>query len=173
MYLKTGIILLSLIFIVSGVSAIPPLPYEFYGNATMNGTPIPAGTVISAKIGETEVGNITVGDAGMYGGSETFDKRLVVNGDEKQIGQYITFSALGIEAAQKVKLWAGESQRLDLTFAPGVAGSIDASITPSQQTNTPDIPTKDPVKEPTKATPLFAAPIVAGLLALVLFARRS
>lgn len=169
MYLKTGIILLSLIILVSGVSAIPPLPYEFYGNATINGTPIPAGTVIIAKIGGIEVGNITAGEAGMYGGSGTFDKRLVVNGDEKQIGQYITFSALGIEAAQKVKLWAGESQRLDLTFAPGVSGSIDASITPSQQTNTPDIPTT----EPTKAAPLVIAPVVAGLLALVLFARRS
>ena len=169
MYLKAGIILLSLIFLVSGVSAIPPLPYEFYGNATINGTPIPAGTVIIAKIGDVEVGNISVGQVGVYGGSGTFDKRLVVNGDEKQIGQYITFSALGTEAAQKVKLWAGESQRLDLTFAPGVSGSIDASITPSQQTNTPDIPTT----EPTKAAPLTGAPVVAGLLALVLFARRS
>ncbi|WP_146201249.1 hypothetical protein [Methanospirillum lacunae] len=169
MYLKAGIILVSLFFIVSSVSAIPPLPYEFYGNATINGAPIPAGTVISAKINGTEVGNITVVDAGVYGGSDTFDKRLVVNGEEKQIGQYIIFSAQGMEAAQKVKLYAGESQRLDLTFAPGVSGSIDASVTPSQQTNTPDLPKT----EPTKAAPMVGAPVVAGLLALVLFARRS
>lgn len=169
MYLKSGIILLSLILLVSGVSAIPPLPYEFYGNATINGTPIPAGTVIIAKIGDAEVGNITVTAPGAYGGSGTFDKRLVVNGDEKQIGQYITFSAVGMQAAQKVKLWAGESQRLDLTFAPGVSGSIDASIKPSQQTSSPDIPTT----EPTKAAPLGAAPVLAGLLGLVFFARRS
>ncbi len=169
MYLKSSIILLSLIFLVSGVSAIPPLPYEFYGNATINGTPIPAGTVIVAKIGDVEVGNISIATTGVYGGSGTFDKRLVVNGDEKQLGQYITFTAEGMQAAQKVKLWAGESQRLDLTFAPGVSGSIDASVTPSQQTTTPDIPTS----EPTKAAPLGVAPVLAGILGLILLVRRS
>lgn len=169
MYLKTGIILISLVILVSGVSAIPPLPYEFYGNATINGTAIPAGTVIIAKIGEVEVGNLTITQAGVYGGSGTFDKRLVVNGDEKQIGQYITFQADGISASQKVKLWAGESQRLDLTFSPGAAGTIDASITPSQQTNTPDIPTT----EPTQKSPLVIAPVALGLGALLWYSRRS
>ena len=169
MYLKTGLILLSLIILVSGVSAIPPLPYEFYGNATINGTPAPAGTLIIAKLGDVEVGNLTISAVGVYGGSGTFDKRLVVNGDEKQIGQYITFWADGEEAAQKVKLWAGESQRLDLTFIPGAAGTIDASITPSQQTNTPDVPTT----QPTQKSPLTLAPLVLGLGAVILLARRS
>lgn len=169
MYLKTGIILLSLIILVSGVSAIPPLPYEFYGNATINGTPAPIGTLITAHIGDIEVGNISINTIGLYGGSATFDKRLVVNGDEKQIGQYITFRVEGTEAAQKVKLWAGESQRLDLTFIPGAAGTIDASITPSQQTNTPDVPTT----VPTQKSPFVAVPMIAGLLALVFLARRS
>jgi hypothetical protein len=169
MYLKPGLILLSLIILVSGVAAIPPLPYEFYGNATINGTPVPAGTIIIAKIGDVEVGNLTMNTAGVYGGSGTFDKRLVVNGDEKQIGQYITFWTEGIEAAQKVKLWAGESQRLDLTFTPGAAGTIDASITPSQQTNTPEIPST----EPTQKSPLVIAPIVAGLMMVFFFARRT
>ena len=169
MYLKTGLILLSLIILVSGVSAIPPLPYEFYGNATINGTLAPAGTLIIAKLGNVEVGNITVSAVGVYGGSGTFDKRLVVNGDEKQIGQYITFWAEGNEAAQKVKLWAGESQCLDLTFTPGAAGTIDASILPSQPTNTPEIP----ATEPTKKSPLGLAPIFTSLLTLLFFTRRS
>jgi hypothetical protein len=168
MYLKTGIILLSLIILVSGVSAIPPLPYEFYGNATINGTPIPEGTVIAAKIGGTEVGNITISATGIYGGSGTFDKRLVVNGEEEQIGQYITFWVNDVEAAQKVKLYAGESQRLDLIFAPGTAGSIDASITPSQPTSGPNLPTA----EPTQKSPLVVAPVIAGLV-LLLVARRE
>ena len=169
MSLKTGLILLSLIILVSGVSAIPPLPYEFYGNATINGTPVSAGTLIVAKIGDAEVGNITAGASGVYGGSGTFDKRLVVNGDEKQLGQYITFWTKDMEAAQKVKLWAGESQKLDLTFASGTGGSVDASITPSQQTETPDIPTS----EPTQKSPLGLTPVIAGLLAIVFIARRS
>ncbi|HWQ66381.1 MAG TPA: hypothetical protein VN372_05880 [Methanospirillum sp.] len=168
MYLKAGIILLSIIFLIGSVSAIPPLPYEFYGNITINGTPAASGTIIVAKLGEIEVGNITITEPGVYGGSGTFDKRLVVNGDEKKIGEYISFWAGGMQSSQKVKLWAGESQRLDLTFAPGSAGSIDASITPSQQTTVQDIPTS----EPTKATPLTVVPLVAGLFALVLFSRR-
>lgn len=175
MYLKTGIILISLIILVCGVSAVPPLPYEFYGNATINGTPVQAGTIISAKIGGNEVGNISVSEGGVFGGSATFDKRLVVNGEEKQIGEYITFWVNDKEAAQKVKLWAGESQRLDLTFTPGKAGSIDASITPSQSTTAPEVPAGDapskPVSEPTQKSPLFIAPLAAAL-ALLLFARR-
>jgi hypothetical protein len=169
MSIKTGIILLSLIALVSVGSAVPPLPYEFHGNATLNGTPIPAGTVIIAKIGDLEVGNITVETAGSYGGSGTFDKRLVVNGDEKQIGEYITFWAMDMQAAEKVKLYAGESQRLDLTFAPGTGGSVDASITPAQPADTPEIPSG----EPTRQSPLGLIPVIGAILALIGLARRS
>jgi hypothetical protein len=168
MSLKTGLILLSLIVLVSGVSAVPPLPYEFHGNATINGSAIPAGTLIVAKIGDVEVGNVTAGDAGTYGGPGTFDKRLVVNGDEKQIGQYITFWAVGMQSAQKVKLWAGESQKLDLTFAPGTGGSIDASLTPAQPADTPEIP----ATEPTQKSPLGVIPVFGAILALIFIARR-
>lgn len=168
MSFKTGIILLSLIVLVSGVSAVPPLPYEFYGNATFNGTPVPAGTLIVAKIGDADVGNITTDASGIYGGSATFDKRLVVNGDEKQIGQYITFWANETQAAQKVKLWAGESQKLDLSFSPGTGGSIDASVTPSQQTVTQEIP----ATTPTSKSPLSVIPVIGAILAIVCVVRR-
>lgn len=169
MSLKTGIILLSLIILVSGASAVPPLPYEFHGNATINGTAIPAGTVIVAKIGNAEVGNITIETAGMYGGSGTFEKRLVVNANEKQIGEYITFWVLDMQSAQKVKLWAGESQKLDLTFAPGVAGTVDASVTPAQPADTPEIP----ATEPTQKSPFGVIPVIGAILALLCIARRS
>ena len=169
MSLKTGLILIMLMLLVGGVSAIPPLPYEFYGNATLNGTPVPVGTVILAKIGDAEVGNITTSTAGSYGGSGTFDKRLVVNGEETQIGEYITFWINGMQTAEKVKLWAGESQKLDLTVSPGTGGSVDASVTPSQQADTPEIP----APEPTRQSPLGLLPLIAGLVALLFLGRRS
>ena len=159
--------------LVAGVSAIPPLPYEFYGNISVNDTPADAGVVVLAKINGTEVGNITTTGIGAYGGSGTFDRRLVVNGAESQIGEYITFWIGDMQAAEKVKLYAGESQRLDLTFIPGKEGSIDKSVTPSQSGTIADIPTDDetPVASPTKA-PLLIAPFAAGI-ALFLLGRRN
>lgn len=173
MYYKIGVILLFFTVLVAGVSAIPPLPYEFYGNVTMNDTPVDAGTIILAKINGTEVGNVTTTKAGSYGGPDTFDRRLVVNGAEDQIGQYITFWIGDMQAAEKVKLYAGESQRLDLTFIPGKEGSIDKSVTPSQSGTIADVPTDvdTPVATETKA-PLFIAPFAAGL-ALLLLRRRE
>ncbi len=157
-----------------GVSAIPPLPYEFYGNVTINQTPAPSGTTIIAKVNGTEVGNITTTVAGVYGGPGTFDRRLVVNGAENQIGEYITFWIGEQQAAQKVKLYAGESQRLDLTFIPGKEGSIDASVTPSQSGTIANIPTEQETPSPTatEKAPLLIAPLAAGL-ALLIFARRD
>ena len=65
--------------LTAGVSAIPPLPYEFYGNVSINETPAEAGVVIIAKVNGIEVGNVTTAAAGTYGGPGTFDRRLVVN----------------------------------------------------------------------------------------------
>lgn len=166
---RFALIGLSLLVLITGVSAIPPLPYEFYGNATINGSPAPAGTLIIAKIADAEVGNITTDAPGIYGGPATFDKRLVVNGADNQIGQYITFWVAGQQASQKVKLWAGESQKLNLDVEAGKGGSIDASITPSQDTTVAEIPSATP----TKKSPLGIAPVIAILGVIVLIARRQ
>jgi len=172
---KIGVCLLFIILLAAGVSAIPPLPYEFYGNVSINETPVEAGTIIIAKVNGTEVGNITTSAAGAYGGAGTFDRRLVVNGAEEQIGEYITFWIGDKQAAQKVKLYAGESQKLDLTFIPGKEGSIDASVTPSQSGTIANVPTDEetPVATETQTkAPLFIAPIAAGL-ALFILGRRE
>lgn len=172
MYYKIGACLLLVTLLVAGVHAIPPLPYEFYGNVTVNGTDADAGVVILAKINGTEVGNITTTTPGMYGGPATFDRRLVVNGAEEQIGEYITFWIGDLQAAQKVKLYAGESQHLDLSFTPGEEGSIDASVVPSQSGTIADVPTGDETPGPTSTqAPLLIAPIVAGLAIFLLYRR--
>lgn len=67
MMYKTGLCFLFIILLAAGVSAIPPLPYEFYGNVSINETPAEVGTIIIAKVNGTEVGNITTTAPGAYG----------------------------------------------------------------------------------------------------------
>lgn len=169
MYRKIGISILFIALLAAGVVAIPPLPYEFYGAVTVNETLAPVGTVIVAKINGDEIGTITTTEPGVYGGPGTFDRRLVVNGAEEQIGEYITFWINDQQAAQKVRLYAGESQQLDLTFIPGEEGSVDASVTPSQSGTVAGVDTSGatPQPAPTQA-PLLIAPFAAGLALLVL-----
>lgn len=171
MYLKTLFGLLVVTVLVTGVYAIPPLPYEFYGTAIVNGTPVESGTVIIAKINGTEVGNISIIKTGLYGGPATFDRRLVVNGDEKQIGEYITFWIGDLQSAEKVKLFAGESQQLNLTFSPGKEGSVDASKATPEAGTISNVPVDETQPVPTKS-PLIIAPIAAAL-GLLLIGRRK
>ncbi|NLV26938.1 MAG: hypothetical protein GXY48_07225 [Methanomicrobiales archaeon] len=169
MFNKVGACLLLVAALVIGVNAIPPLPYEFYGNATVNGSPADAGVVILAKINGVEVGNVTTSEPGTYGGPETFDRRLVVNGAEEQIGEYITFWIEDMQSVEKVKLFAGESQRLDLSFIPGKEGSVDASVVPSQSGTIADVPTEPDTPAPfATQSPLFFAPVLAGLVVFLL-----
>jgi hypothetical protein len=170
MYLKSLLGFLLIAVLVTGVYAIPPLPYEFYGTVTVNDTPATVGSVIIAKINETEVGNISVTKPGFYGSSGTFDRRLVVNGDEKQIGEYITFWIGDTQAAEKVKLYAGESQELNLTFNSGKGGSVDASKATPEAGTIANLP-KDTTNPVPTQSPLIIAPFAVGL-ALLIIGRR-
>ncbi|NLL10009.1 MAG: hypothetical protein GX268_03775, partial [Methanomicrobiales archaeon] len=102
------------------------------------------------------------------------DRRLVVNGAEDQIGEFITFWIGDKQAVQKVRLYAGESQKLDLTFIPGKEGSVDASVTPSQSGTLASVPTEEETPAATATetkAPMFIAPLAAGL-ALFILGRR-
>ena len=96
-------------------SADITLPEEFYGDITINGLPAAVGTVIVAKIGGVERGNFTTTEVGKYGGPETFDSRLVVSGEESEVGQTITFWVNGRQANQTAIYDPGESKELNLT----------------------------------------------------------
>ena len=162
---RVPLILLALLLciaVVSPASAVPPLPYELYGEITIDGIPAPAGTEILAKINDQIVGGIDVEFEGIYGDSGTFDKRLVINADEADLGQTATFWVGDRQAAQKVTMQAGMSQNLDLTFIEGQEGTIDASLpVPAPQTG-----------ESTQA-PLMVAPFLGLLAAVVLMKKKS
>jgi len=117
-------ICLSLLAVNLGFFSLPPLsvngditqPEEFYGDITLNGNPAPSGTAIVARINGVERGSLTTTVTGEYGGSGTFDTRLVVSGEESEKNDEITF-------------WVGDS-RADQTaiYEPGLSKNLDLSV---------------------------------------------
>ena len=51
----------------------PALPCEFYGTVTIDGSPAPVGTLLSAKINDAERGRYILEETSKYGGPGTFD----------------------------------------------------------------------------------------------------
>ncbi|UCG10269.1 MAG: hypothetical protein JSW30_06070, partial [Dehalococcoidia bacterium] len=104
-------------------------PEEFYGNITANGVDAPAGTAIVAKIGGVEKGSFTTTEAGKYGGSGTFDPRLIVSGEEADRAGTITFWVNGSPTDQTAIYEPGESRELNLTAWVYPLQSSDIQIT--------------------------------------------
>ena len=96
-------------------SGVPALPEAYYGTVTINGVPAPAGTEIIAIINGTEKGRFTTTAVGIYGGSGTFDQKLIVAGDEFDVGGTITFWLDGICAHQTNTYDCGTSTNIRLS----------------------------------------------------------
>jgi len=110
---------LLLFSLVTSCSAgAPALPCEFYGTVTIDGSPAPVGTILSAKIGDAERGRLVLEKAGEYGGSGTFDQRLKVIAEDTDLAggtPDITFWINGQKALQETKFQPGVSLHLDLS----------------------------------------------------------
>ena len=108
---------LTLFFIalIGTASAVPLLPAEFSGSVTIDGNPAPAGTVITARIGDRDCGSLTLA-AGAYGGDTLFDERLIVSGGEDDAGETISFFIDGVRAHETAVYTPGASSRLALTM---------------------------------------------------------
>jgi len=111
------------------VSADITLPEEFYGDIIVNGRVAPAGTIIVAKIGGIEWGSFTTTEVGRYGGSGTFDSRLVVAGEETEVGETITFWINGERANQTAAYEPGQSRNLNLSVEISPLNASDPQIT--------------------------------------------
>ena len=112
------LVLLLLFALAAPASAIPTLPAEFSGTATIDGSPAPAGTVITARIGDRDCGSLTLAVAGAFGGEGLYDERLVVKGEETDAGETITFLVDGAAAGTAV-------------YTPGTSSSLDLAVTGS------------------------------------------
>ena len=131
---RAGILLAVILVCLLVAPALPAsaditLPEEFYGDIIVNGRAAPAGTVITAKIGSAERGSITTTASGQYGGPGTFDSRLVVAGEESEVGETITFWISGCRAEQTAVYEPGESRELDLTVEVFPLNASDPQIT--------------------------------------------
>ncbi|MFH0966755.1 MAG: hypothetical protein V1862_03615 [Methanobacteriota archaeon] len=117
------------------VTAVPPLPAEFYGTLSVDGKPAPIGTVITAQINGVEKGSIVSIVDGFYGGPGLFDIRLKVNVSEEEYrpGELkVVFMINGQQATQNVDFEPGSSKQLDLsTGSATVTGQPTGIITPS------------------------------------------
>ncbi|NLB00116.1 MAG: hypothetical protein GX837_04015 [Methanomicrobiales archaeon] len=102
--------------LVGTASAVPLLPAEFSGTVTINGDPAPAGTVITARIGDCDCGSLTLATAGVFGGDALFDRRLIVSGGETDAGKTITFFVDGNAAGTT-------------TYTPGTSASLTLAVT--------------------------------------------
>lgn len=142
------LLLFSFVLICS--AGAPALPCEFYGTVTIDGSPAPVGTILSAKINEAERGRYTLEEAGMYGGPGTFDQRLKVVAEEGDLSDgsaQITFWIDGQKAWQETAFKPGVSMKLDLSIggdAPTVTNiappETSAKSAPAPETTDNDQP---------------------------------
>jgi hypothetical protein len=119
--------LILLIALIGTASAVPLLPAEFRGSVTIDGSPAPAGTVITARINGHDCGSLTLTTAGVYGGDATFDKRLLVCGGDDDVGKTIAFFVDGARATGTTVYTPGTSTRLDLAATSGAGFSADVT----------------------------------------------
>ena len=104
------------------VTASPILPCEFYGTVLIDGVPAPIDTEIIAYIGDRVAGLIIVEEPGIYGGTGTFDTRLVVITLEEELSDdtaVIRFATGDRFADQSFIFETGHSTELNLTFTEG------------------------------------------------------
>jgi len=111
------LLLFSFVLICS--AGAPALPCEFYGTVTIDGSPAPAGTIISAKINDAERGRYVLEEAGIYGGPGTFDQRLKVIAEEGDL----------VSGSSKITFWInGQKAWQETVFQPGISMKLDLSV---------------------------------------------
>ncbi|MFB6235805.1 MAG: PKD domain-containing protein [Halopenitus sp.] len=132
---KTAAVVVALVMLLSmpatvGVASVdasqPQPPHSFYGEATINGEPLPANTTIVAKIDGEKRGSITTNESGQYGGAEAIEDKLNVSGSEADDGKTITFYAKNLSAVETATWTAGDVEELNLTFTDTTEPVADA-----------------------------------------------
>jgi hypothetical protein len=114
----------ALVMLIAMAAAVPVLPHEFYGSATINGRDVPSGSVISAEIDGSGKGSVVVFVEGAYGSpgiTDPTETKLMVQ--DGQPGDTIVFyvqtpgMANRLPAAETAAYGVGEKQELGLTFS--------------------------------------------------------
>ena len=132
-------------------AASPQLPCEFYGAASVQGTPAGVGTVITAYVNGIPQGRITVTETGMFGGTGTFDERLIVMAGENDFADgvpTITFRINEQNADQTAPYQPGASTQLNLSVGgqTAVTAPVEAVAQGNNSTQVPVIVAQIPVE---------------------------
>lgn len=117
------VLLVAIPVAVVGADTPPDPPAAYYGEATINGEPLPAGTTIVAKVDGEPNGSITLQEAGEYGGASAFEEKLTVNSSS---GGTVTFHVGGLVAAETVEWSSGDVREVNLTFTDRKPPTADA-----------------------------------------------
>lgn len=132
-------------------SAIPVFPAEFSGTATIDGSPAPAGTVITARIDDRDCGSLTLANAGVFGGETLYDERLIVNGEDTDAGETITFFVDGVPAGTAVYA-SGTSTTIALAATKGGTSSGSSGSSSGASGSTPSTTPTPTATEPTESS---------------------
>jgi PKD repeat protein len=104
------------LFIMAGTAGAAPLPGEFYGTVTIDGSPAPAGTQVTAWIANHECGSLQLVREGVYGqGPDTLDPSFTVSCPEARENDRVRFSINGHMAAESRDFTPAGRVRLDLS----------------------------------------------------------
>ncbi|MCX6693662.1 MAG: hypothetical protein NT074_03805 [Methanomicrobiales archaeon] len=133
------ITLIAMVVLTTTVAAVPPLPAEFSGGVTIDGVSAPVGTLIVAKIGDQVRGNYTTTAPGSYGGTGSFEAKLIVSGPEEEANKEVTFWVGTIQAIQTSKFVPGGVETLNLVFV--ISGAVGQTVTTTVATQVTTYPT--------------------------------
>lgn len=150
-------IFILILALAAPASAIPVFPAEFSGTVTIGGSPAPAGTVITARIGDRDCGSLTLTAPGIFGGETLSDERLIVNGEDTDTGETITFFVDGVAAGTAVYA-PGTSTTIALAATRGGTSSGSSGSSSGGSGSTPPA---TPSTTPTP-TPTATEPVVSG-----------
>ena len=146
------LVLLLFLALTAPASAIPALPAEFSGTATINGDPAPAGIIVTARIDERDCGSLSLTTAGAFGGEGLYDERLVVNGEETDAGETITFLVDGAAAGTAVYT-PGTSTTIVLAVTAGTAPGGSSGPSSGSGSGSGSGPSATPTPTPTVTEP--------------------
>ena len=142
----TAIILL--LPLATSASSIPSFPMTFFGNATINATSAPVGTVIRAYYGTTLGGLVNISEAGIYGYNNPSKQQLLVSEGTGTLRFTIESSAINGDIETE-----GSSTLTYSAFAPGEVISKDLKFT---------YPIPAPSLTPTPTPPPSPTPVSSG-----------
>lgn len=91
---------------VTAAEEIPPFPVQVWGTVTIYGDPAPAGSIITAKIGDKVLQSFILSEEGQMGEGGTFGDKFVLTGSSDDVNKVISF-------------WMGTTQATEtIIFSP-------------------------------------------------------